>query len=189
MGDSNTDILKAAFKAFADDDLDRVMEAWHDDIRWEGTNDDRLPVGGRHEGKEDVMDSLRSLASQWSSYSATPDEFVEDGDTVVVLGHVEATAKKTDISVSYPFAHVWRFEDGKAKEVLALSDTFEIAKALGIIEKDPKQDDKDDKKDEKDGDKDDVRAEKKDRDDDDKDEKKDRDKDREKDDDEGDDDE
>ena len=146
MGDSNTDILKAAFKAFADDDLDRVMEAWHDDIRWEGTNDDRLPVGGRHEGKEDVMDSLRNIASEWSSYSASPDEFVEDGDTIVVLGHVEATAKKTGTSVSYPFVHVWRFDDGKAKEVLALSDTFEIGKALGIIDTPKQDDDKDDDK-------------------------------------------
>lgn len=178
MADSNTDILKAAFQAFADDDLDRVMEAWHDDIRWEGTNDDRLPVGGRHEGKEDVMDSLRNIAAEWSDYSATPDEFVEDGDTVVVLGHVDATAKKTDNRVSYPFVHVWRFEDGKAKEVLALSDTFEIAKALGIIEKDDKQDGKDDEQ-----------AEKKDRDEDEKDEKRDAGEDEKKDDDEGDDDE
>lgn len=188
MADSNTDILKAAFQAFADDDLDRVMEAWHDDIRWEGTNDDRLPVGGRHEGKEDVMGSLRNIASEWSDYSATPDEFVEDGDTVVVLGHVDATAKKTDNRVSYPFVHVWRFEDGKAKKVLALSDTFEIAKALGIIEKDPEKDEKDEKDDKKD-DKDDEKAEKRDRDEDGKDDEKDEKKDGRKDDDEGDDDE
>ena len=48
------------------------------------------------------MDSLRNIASAWTKYSATPDEFVEDGDTVVVLGHVEATAKTTGTSVSYP---------------------------------------------------------------------------------------
>ena len=153
---SNADTLKAAFQAFADDDLDKVMEAWHDDIRWEGTNDDRLPVGGRHEGKEDVMNSLKEIAQHWSSYAAVPDEFVEDGDTVVVLGHVDATAKETERTVSYPFVHVWRFEDGKAKEVLALSDTYEVAKALGFDEGgsggEAEKDEKDDKdeKDEKD---------------------------------------
>jgi hypothetical protein len=143
----DADTLKSAYEAFGKGDIEATMEAWNDDIRWEGTNDDRLPVGGRHEGKEDVMDSLRNIASEWSSYAATPDEFVEDGDTVVVLGHVEATAKKTGTSVSYPFVHVWRFDDGKAKEVLALSDTFEIGKALGLVEKGEKKDaDKDEKK-------------------------------------------
>src|SRR3712207_3374815 len=150
---SNADILKAAFQAFAEDDLDRVMEAWHDDIRWEGTNDDRLPVGGRHQGKEDVMNSLRNIAEHWSAYSATPDELHEDGDTVIVLGHVDATAKKTERQVSYPFVHVWRFEDGKAKEVLALSDTFEVAKALGHVDPgDGGEKDDDNGKDDDDGD-------------------------------------
>ena len=27
--------------------MDAVLEIWQDDFRWEGTNDERLPVGGR----------------------------------------------------------------------------------------------------------------------------------------------
>jgi hypothetical protein len=30
--------------------------------------------------------------------------------------------------------HVWRMRDGKGSEVLALSDTFEVAKAMGIVD-------------------------------------------------------
>ncbi len=61
-------------------------------------------------------------------------ETVDGGDTVVVLSHVEATAKETDKSVKLPFVHIWRFNsDGQATEVQALTDTAMAADALGKI--------------------------------------------------------
>ena len=70
----------------------------------------------------------------WSSFALTPDEFIDGGDTVVVLSHAEATAKETDKSVKLPFVHIWRFNsDGQATEVQALTDTAMAADALGTI--------------------------------------------------------
>jgi ketosteroid isomerase-like protein len=40
MGE-NADRLKRGFEAFGSGDLDGASEDWSDDIRWEGTNDDR----------------------------------------------------------------------------------------------------------------------------------------------------
>ena len=128
----NADVIKRGFEAFGRGDLDGVKEIWHDDFRWEGTNDDRLPVGGRHEGKDAAAQALAGLREAWESFSAIPDEFHESDGTVIVLGHAEATAKDSGKSVQYPFVQVWRMRDGKATEVLALSDTYEIAKTLGI---------------------------------------------------------
>src|SRR3712207_7229424 len=45
--------------------------------------------------------------------SVTPDEFIEDGDTVVTLGHTEASKGGKDAKL--PFVHIWRFEGGKVK--------------------------------------------------------------------------
>ena len=129
---ANSDTIKGAFDAFGRGDMDGVMAAWADDVRWEGTNDERLPVGGRHEGKQAVAQALGRIGEAWDDFSATADEFLEDGDTVVVLGHVEGTAKQSGQRAKYPFVHVWRMQGGKATEVLALSDTFEVAKALGF---------------------------------------------------------
>ena len=61
-----------------------------------------------------------------------PDEFHDSDDTVIVLGHGEAKAKDSGNEVKWPFVQVWRFKEGKATEVLALTDTFETAKALGL---------------------------------------------------------
>lgn len=108
-----------------------MKEIWQDDFRWEGTNDERLPVGGRHEGKDAAAQALARIGESWEDFSAVPDEYHESGDTVVVLGHAEGKAKETGESVKYPFVQVWRMRDGKAAEVLSLSDTFEVAKAMG----------------------------------------------------------
>jgi len=130
MGE-NADILKKGWQAFSQGDLDGASEFWADDIRWDGTNDDKLPLGGRIEGKDTLKEKLAGLGDFWEDFSATPDEFHDSDDTVIVLGHNEAKAKETGNQVRVPFVQVWRFSDGKATEVLALTDTFETAKALG----------------------------------------------------------
>lgn len=124
----NTDTLKQGYEAYGRGDLESAMESWHDDIRWEGSNSDRIPGSGVHEGKEAVAQALQEAVAPFDSFSVTPDEFIEDGETVVVLGHTEASRGGNDIKV--PFVHVWRFEGGKAKRVQLLTDTAVVADAL-----------------------------------------------------------
>ena len=130
MGE-NADTLKRGWEAFGQGDLDGASEFWADDIRWDGTNDDRLLLGGRIEGKDEVKQRLAQIGDTWESFNAVPDEFHDSDDTVIVLGHTEAKAKESGTEIRVPFVQVWRFRDGTAVEVLALTDTFETAKALG----------------------------------------------------------
>jgi ketosteroid isomerase-like protein len=130
MGE-NAETLKKGWQAFGEGDLDGASEFWADDIRWDGTNDDRLPLGGRIEGKDKIKEKLAGLGEIYDEFTATPDEFHDSDDTVIVLGHNEGKAKDSGKEVRVPFVQVWRFSDGKATEVLALTDTFEVAKALG----------------------------------------------------------
>ena len=131
---SNADNLKRGFEAFSKGDLDAAAETWADDIRWDGTNDERMPLGGRIEGKDALKQALAGLGETWERFSAVPDEFHDSDDTVIVLGHGEGKAKETGKELKWPFVQVWRFKEGKATEVLALADTFEVAKALGLAE-------------------------------------------------------
>ena len=74
---------------------------------------------------------LASTVDDWDEFRVAPDEFVDAGDVVVVLGHLEGKAKETGKHVKSPFVHVWRMSDGKAKRVQLLSDTALVADALG----------------------------------------------------------
>jgi uncharacterized protein len=130
---ANTDLLKEGYEAFGRGDLDAATENWSDDIRWENPNAPQLPNPGVTEGKDNVRNLLMEIPNYWESFSVTPDEFIEQGDNVVVLGHTEGKAKQTGKEVKVPFVHVWRFSDGKATEALLLTDTALVADALGRL--------------------------------------------------------
>ena len=60
---------------------------------------------------------LGEIGDSWDDFRSTPDEFIEDGDTVVVLGHNEARAKQSGDQIKVPFVHVWRMSGGKVSRV------------------------------------------------------------------------
>src|SRR3712207_6441613 len=105
---SNADTLRNAYDAFARGDMETVMSAWTDDIRWDGSNNPDLPGGGRHEGKQAVAQNLARIADAWENFEVHPDEFHESDDTVIVLGHANGTAKQTGQEAQWPFVHIWR---------------------------------------------------------------------------------
>jgi len=130
---SNTDTLKQGYEAFGRGDLDGATENFADDIRWENPEAPQVPNNGVTEGRDAVKQLFADLANHWESFSIVPDEFIESGDTVVVLSHAEAKGKQTGKEVKLPWVHIWRFSDGKATEVQALTDTALAAEALGTL--------------------------------------------------------
>ncbi len=130
---SNTDTLKQGYEAFGRGDLDGATEHFADDIRWENPEASQVPNNGVTEGRDAVKQLFADLANHWESFSIVPDEFIESGDTVVVLSHAEAKGKQTGKEVKLPWVHIWRFSDGKATEVQALTDTALAAEALGTL--------------------------------------------------------
>ena len=130
---SNVDTLKQGYEAFGRGDLDGATENFAEDIRWENPEAPQFPNSGVTQGKDAVKGLFAELGNYWESFSITPDEFHESGDTIVVLSHSESKGKETGKDVKLPWVHVWRFSDGKATEVQALTDTALAADALGAI--------------------------------------------------------
>jgi ketosteroid isomerase-like protein len=128
----NADTIKAAYEAFGQGDLDGAAEAWADDIRWQEPADERLPLHGMIEGRDNVKQALMGLFAHWDSFAVIPDEFHDSDETVIVIGRLEAKAKESGSEVKIPFVHVWRMRDGKAGDGLLVTDTLEEAKALGF---------------------------------------------------------
>jgi len=130
---SNVDAFKKSYEAFQRGDLDAVTEDWSDDIKWENPNASQIPNSGTTEGKDDVKQLLADTPKYWEEFTVTPDEFFEEGDTVVVLAHIEAKAKESGNEVKLPVVHVGRFEDGKLARFQQLFDTALTAEALGRL--------------------------------------------------------
>ncbi len=126
----NLEVLRKGYSDFSNGDIGAATEPWPDDFVWEGPNAQELPGSGRHEGKQAARQALESAVGAWDSFRLEIDEYVGDGDTIVALGHNEAS--KGDKSTKSPVVHIWRFEDGTPKRLQILGDTLQIARALGL---------------------------------------------------------
>jgi ketosteroid isomerase-like protein len=126
----NVDALKKGFDGFNQGDADAVAAVFHDEIRWEGPNTQEVPGGGTTEGKDKVMEMLGGIQEDWDEFQATPDEFIDAGDTVIVLGHLTGKHKDSGNEIKTPFVHVWRMDDAKGKRVQTLVDTHELLEAM-----------------------------------------------------------
>jgi ketosteroid isomerase-like protein len=101
---SNVDALKEGYEAFGHGDLEGAVQSFADDIRWENPEAPQIPNNGVTEGKEQVKQLFAELANCWDSFQITPE---------------------------LPWVHIWRFRDGQAVEVQALTDTALATDALG----------------------------------------------------------
>jgi len=67
------------------------------------------------------------LVRDWEDFSATPHEFVVEGDRVVVFGRYKETWKATGKTIDIPFVHSWTVEDGKLVAFQQYTDTAALA--------------------------------------------------------------
>jgi uncharacterized protein len=127
-----TDALRQRYERFSQGDLDGALDLWTDDFVWEGSNSPDMPGSGKHEGKQAAIEVLQQAVGAWDSFELTADEFLEQGDTVVVLGHTDVA--KGDQSTRLPVVHIWRYRgDDEICRLQILTDTLEAARILRIV--------------------------------------------------------
>ena len=123
------DQLRERYQQFSDGDLEAALQDWADDFVWQGSNSTDLPGGGEHRGKDEAIKVLQEAVGAWDSFELSADEFYEEGDTVVVLGHTDV--KKGDQTAQVPVVHIWRWEGDQVKRLQILTDTHQTAQLLG----------------------------------------------------------
>ena len=128
MGE-RADRMRQRYQEFSQGDLEAALQDWSDDFVWQGSNSTDLPGGGEHQGKDKAIQVLQEAVGAWDSFELTADEFYEEGDTVVVLGHTEVT--KGDQSAKVPVVHIWRWDGDQVKRLQILTDTHQTAQLLG----------------------------------------------------------
>lgn len=113
----NTDVVQAAYAAFAKGDMPALLSHFDDEIYWTGVYGaaPHVPTAGPRRGKTAVAEFFKQVADNVSFSSFEPRRYIATGDTVVALGHYTAT---TPIGKGFDsdFAMVFRLRDGKVVE-------------------------------------------------------------------------
>lgn len=128
----NLELVQRSYEAFARDDLDAVLADMHPEIEWHQAQG--LPHGGFYRGVEEVRRNIFDPLDEewWDEFTAVPDEFLDAGSEIVVLGRYRGVAKQTGKELDVPFVHVWSVQAGKAVRFRQFLDTAGWVAALDI---------------------------------------------------------
>ena len=124
---SNVDTARSAYEAFGRGDLAALQDDFAEDAVW--YTSEELPLGGETRGREAIIANFAQIPNYWSSFSVEPNEFIDAGDTVVVLG--TQRAGNDNGNFESPFVHVMKYDgDGKLVRGEFHADSAKAVKLL-----------------------------------------------------------
>jgi ketosteroid isomerase-like protein len=104
-------LVRRAFEAFADRDLDRLLEIMDPEIEFFAPTAVIANDGRCYRGHDGIERYLRDVDQTWSRLEIVPEKFREVGNHVVVLGRVLAKARD-GLEIDSPAAWVWQISSG-----------------------------------------------------------------------------
>jgi ketosteroid isomerase-like protein len=127
MSSQDVQMLRQGYDAFARQDIDGVLAFFAHDMDW--VTPDTLPFGGHFVGHDEVAGFFQKLSEYWDELSVAPQQFVDGGETIVVLGRAHGRAQNGTMDL--PFVHVWTLRDGRAASFREYIDTARVNEILG----------------------------------------------------------
>ena len=132
MSQENVDLIRAIYESFAAGDVPGVVARMSPDMVWNEAENFPYADGNPYRGPQAILGGVFArLGSEWDGFAAVPEEFLDAGDTVVVLGRYRGTCKATGQAMDAQLAHVWRVADGKATACQQYTDTLQAARVTG----------------------------------------------------------
>ena len=132
MSKENVELVRAIYAAFGAGDIEGVVSRMAPDIEWNEAENFLYADGNPYRGPEAILGGVFGrIGAEWDGFAAVPHEFLDAGDSIVVLGRYGGTCKATGRAMDAQFAHVWRIEDGKAARFDQYTDTLQAARVTG----------------------------------------------------------
>ncbi len=114
MSEENLETVRRAIDAFNRRDLDAVMATWSPDIEWHQVT--AFPERAVYHGPAEVRERMfeAQLFEQFEDFRLHPEELVEVGDDVIVIGHIDGHGRGSDLPFRMRTVLFMRLRDGKA---------------------------------------------------------------------------
>jgi ketosteroid isomerase-like protein len=122
-------LMRNRYGLFSAGDLEGATQEWAEDIVWRGPDSERVPGGGEHRGRDQALAHLGRAVAAWDEFDLAAETFLEDGETVVVIGHT--AVRKDERSARIPVVHVWRWRGEQIASLHLITDSLQTVDVLG----------------------------------------------------------
>jgi ketosteroid isomerase-like protein len=132
MSKENIALIKGIYDAFGKGDVPAVLGAMSPGIVWNEAENFPYADKNPYVGPDAIVQGVfMRLATEWDGFTVAPEEFLDAGDTIVVLGRYRGSYKATGKQQNTQMVHVWRVKDGKAAQFQQYADTLQVARVIG----------------------------------------------------------
>lgn len=131
MADSNVELIRGIYDAFARADIGAVLGAMAPEIVWREAENHPYADGNPYVGPNAILQGIFArLGGEWDGFAVSMDDFVGACDKVVATGRYTGTNKRTGKRINAEVAHVWTLENGKAASFQQYTDTLQFTRAM-----------------------------------------------------------
>ena len=133
MSQQNVQVVLELYEAFGRGDVPTALGQMDQSIEWNEAENfiyaDRNPYVGPQAVLEGVF---MRLGAEWEGFTVTPEEWLDAGTHVVVLGTYTGRHRGAGKEVRAQFAHVWGVRGDRVVRFQQYTDTKQFAEAAAV---------------------------------------------------------
>ena len=131
MSLDNQSVVQRAYDSFARGDLDGLLDMLTEDVRWSTVGPEKASAFfGERIGREGAAEYFRRLSEIVEITDISPNQFLTNGDTVVVLGHSDGVSRRTGDSMRAQWVQVFTVRGDQISSYQEFADNTVILDAL-----------------------------------------------------------
>jgi uncharacterized protein len=128
MSQENVQLIRGLYEAFDKGDVPTVLGKMDESIEWREAENFIYADKNPYVGPQAVLEGVfMRLGAEWDAFTVTPEEWLDAGNQVVVLGTYRGTHKGTGRAVRAQFAHVWAVKGSRVLRFQQYTDTKQFA--------------------------------------------------------------
>jgi ketosteroid isomerase-like protein len=109
VSSENVEIVRRIYEEWSRGDFSNA-EYFADDVDFDMVD---WPAPARSRGVAAMAETWRTSLGAWKGFRSSPTEFVDCGQRVLVLNHIQGRGRESGVEVAADTASVFTFEDGK----------------------------------------------------------------------------
>lgn len=123
----NVQVVHQLYAAFGQGNIASLLDLVAEDVEWYLVGAEYISHAGIYHGRDQVVQLLKYVGETLEVHQFEPQEFIAQGDQVVVIGHALGRVRPTNHAVEYDWVHVYTLRDGKIVKFRDYFDTAVIA--------------------------------------------------------------
>lgn len=122
---TNLEVVQELYRAFREQDYDAFLHICTPDLEW--IQNEGFPRGATYQGAEAVVEGVfRANDERWEMFSFQIEQYLNAGDSVIVIGAYVGRHRQSQKSLRAVAAHVYDLVDGKVCRFRMFADTKTI---------------------------------------------------------------